>query len=58
MDTYIIDLYNRLLVYDKNNINFIIDVDNIIWFKIADITNILKYKSRKDVIRDMLDKKI
>ena len=56
MDT-IIDLYNRLLVYDKNNINFIIDVDNIIWFKIADITNILKYKSRKDVIRDMLDKK-
>jgi len=29
MDT-IIDLYNKLLVYDKNNINFIIDVDNII----------------------------
>ena len=43
----IIDLYNKLLVYDKNNINFIIDIDNIIWFILADITNILKYKSRK-----------
>jgi len=53
----IIDLYNKLLVYDKNNINFIIDVDNIIWFRLADITDILKYKSRKDVIRDMIDKK-
>jgi prophage antirepressor-like protein len=53
----IIDLYNKLLVYDKNNINFIIDVNNIIWFRLADITNILKYKSRKDVIRDMIDKK-
>ena len=31
MDT-IIDLYNKLLVYDKNDINFIIDIDNSIWF--------------------------
>ena len=53
----IIDLYNKLLVYNKNNISFIIDKSNIIWFKLADITNILKYKSRKDVIRDMIDKK-
>jgi prophage antirepressor-like protein len=53
----IIDLYNKLLVYNKNNISFIIDKSNIIWFRLADITNILKYKSRKDVIRDMIDKK-
>jgi len=53
----IIDLYNKLLVYDKNNINFIIDINNILWFNLSDITNILKYKSRKDVIRDMIDKK-
>jgi len=53
----IIDLYNKLLVYDKNNINFIIDMNNILWFNLSDITNILKYKSRKDVIRDMIDKK-
>ena len=26
-------------------------------FKLADITTILKYKSRKDVIRDMIDTK-
>jgi prophage antirepressor-like protein len=53
----IIDLYNKLLVYNKNNISFIIDNTNIIWFKLADITNILEYKSRKDVIRDIIDKK-
>ena len=53
----IIDLYNKILVYNKNNISFIIDNTNIIWFRLADITNILKYKSRKDVIRDMIDKK-
>jgi prophage antirepressor-like protein len=53
----IIDLYNKLLVYNDNNISFIIDKSNIIWFKLADITDILEYKSRKDVIRDILDKK-
>ena len=52
----IIDLYNKLLVYNKNNISFIIDITNIIWFKLLDITNILEYKSRKDVIRS-IDKK-
>jgi hypothetical protein len=28
-----------------NNISFIIDTTNIIWFKLADVTNILEYKS-------------
>ena len=53
----IIDLYNKLLVYNNNNISFIIDTDNIIWFKLYDVTNLLGYKSRKDVIRDLVDKK-
>ena len=53
----IIDLYNKLLVYNETNISFIIDINNIIWFKLIDITNILEYKSRKDVIRDMIEKK-
>jgi prophage antirepressor-like protein len=53
----IIDLYNKLLVYNKNNISFIIDTTNVIWFRLADITNILEYKSRKDVIKGMIDKK-
>lgn len=53
----IIDLYNKLLVYDKKNISFIIDTTNTIWFKLSDITDILQYKSRKDVIRDIIDKK-
>lgn len=53
----IIDLYNKLLVYDENNFSFIIDKTNTIWFKLADVTDILQYKSRKDVIRDIIDKK-
>jgi len=28
----IIDLYNKLLVYNETNISFIIDINNIIWF--------------------------
>ena len=43
----IIDLYNKLLVYNDTNINFIIDTTNIIWFRLADVTDILEYKSRK-----------
>jgi len=53
----IIDLYNKLLVYNDNNISFIIDTNNIIWFKLSNITDLLGYKSRKDVIRDIIDKK-
>jgi prophage antirepressor-like protein len=53
----IIDLYNKLLIYNDNNISFIIDTDNIIWFKLYDVTNLLGYKSRKDVIRDIINKK-
>jgi superfamily II DNA or RNA helicase len=45
------------LVYNGQNINYIIDKYNTIWFKLSDITDILKYKSRKDVIRDIIDKK-
>jgi prophage antirepressor-like protein len=53
----IIDLYNKILVYNKSNISFIIDITNVIWFRLADVTNILEYKSRKDVIKGMIDKK-
>lgn len=28
----IIDLYNKILVYNKSNISFIIDITNVIWF--------------------------
>ena len=47
MDT-VIDIFNKKLIYNKNNIEFIIDTDNNIWFKFAAIAKILKYKSNKD----------
>jgi prophage antirepressor-like protein len=53
----IIDLYNKLLVYNDTNINFIIDTTNIIWFRLADVTDILEYKSRKGVLKNIIDKK-
>ena len=45
------------MIYNDNNISFIIDKSNIIWFKLADIKYILEYKSRRYVIRDIIDKK-
>ena len=52
-----IDLYNKLLVYNDTNINFIIDTTNIIWFRLAYVTDILEYKSRKGVLKNIIDKK-
>jgi hypothetical protein len=47
----ILDIYNSVLKYNNNNINFIIDFDGNIWFKFINITNMLNYKSRKDSLR-------
>ena len=55
MDT-VIDIFNKKLIYNKNNIEFIIDTDNNIWFKFASIAKILKYKSNKDALRVHVDK--
>ena len=52
----IIDIYNNLLVYNKNKIDFIIDKDTNIWFKFLSISKILKYKSSKDTLRDHIEK--
>ena len=47
----ILDIYNSVLKYNNNEINFIIDFDGNIWFKFINITKILNYKSRKDALR-------
>jgi len=52
----IIDIYNKILFYDKTEINYIIDVDDKIWFNIINIAKILEYKSTKDVLRDHFNK--
>jgi len=52
----IIDIYNEILCYNNNEINYIIDVNNIIWFKFISISKILEYKSTKDVLRDHVNK--
>jgi prophage antirepressor-like protein len=52
----VIDIYNSLLIYNKNKIDYIIDKSNIIWFKFLSITNLLNYKDRKNALRDNVDK--
>ena len=47
----IIDIYNNILKYDNNIINFVIDKNNIIWFKFLTISKLLNYKSSKDALK-------
>ena len=44
----IIDIYNNILKYDNKIINFVIDKNNIIWFKFLSISNLLNYKRSKE----------
>ena len=55
MDT-IIDLFNNTLIYNSNKIDFIIDIENNIWFKFISISKLLNYKSNKDALRDLVNK--
>ena len=47
----ILDIYNSVLKYNNNEINFIIDYNGNIWFKFINITQLLNYKSRKDALK-------
>jgi prophage antirepressor-like protein len=55
MDT-IIDLFNNTLIYNSNKIDFLIDIENNIWFKFISISKLLNYKSNKDALRDLVNK--
>ena len=52
----IIDIYNNILKYNDNNLDFVIDINGIIWFKFLSICKILNYKSSKDALRDHIIK--
>jgi len=47
----IINIYNKILYFKDEEINFILDTDNIIWFKFANIANILEYKKISGYIK-------
>jgi len=52
----IIDIFNNMLIYNSNTIEFVIDIENNIWFKFLSICKLLKYKSSKDALRDLVNK--
>ncbi len=53
----IIDIYNKILYFKNEEINFILDTDDIIWFKFSNIAYILEYRDRNDVLKKHVDKK-
>jgi len=52
----LIDIFNNILIYNSNKIDYVIDIENNIWFKFKSISEILKYKSSKDALRDLINK--
>lgn len=56
MDT-IIDIYNKILYFNDDEIKFIYDKDDVVWFKFSNIASILEYKDRNDVLKKHVDKK-
>ena len=51
------NIYNKILYFKNDGINFILDIDNIIWFKFSNIAYILKNKDRNNVLKKHVDKK-
>jgi len=56
MDT-ILDIYNKILYFKDEEIKFIFDIDDVVWFKFSNIASILEYKDRNDVLKKHVDKK-
>jgi len=52
----IIDIYNKAISYNKQQITYEFDKDGNIWFRFSDISTILEYKSKKDTLRDMVNR--
>jgi hypothetical protein len=54
IDKIIDNIYNdiNILKYNNNKIDFVIDSNNIIWFKFLSICKILNYESSKDTLRN------
>ena len=52
MDT-IIDIYNKILYFNDDEIKFIYDKNDVVWFKFSNIASILEYKDRNDVLKNM-----
>lgn len=44
----ILDLINNIIIYNKDNVSFVIDIKGVIWFKFNDIAKIIKLKRPTD----------
>ena len=47
---------NYVPIYNSNKIDFLIDIENNIWFKFISISKLLNYKSNNDALRDLVNK--
>ena len=48
----VIDIYNKILSFNKEDIQYEFDKEGNIWFKFLSIIKILEYKSSRDTLRD------
>jgi hypothetical protein len=53
----IMDIYNKTLFYNKYEIKFIFDNNDVLWFKFSNIATILEYKDRNDALKKHVEKK-
>ena len=51
----IIDIYNKTLSYNNNDIHYEMDKEGNIWFKFLSIVKLLEYKSSKDILKYKVD---
>jgi hypothetical protein len=51
------NIYHINLYFKDEEIKFIFDIDDVVWFKFSNIATILEYKDRNDVLKKHVDKK-
>jgi prophage antirepressor-like protein len=52
-NNFYLDIYNKILEFNKNTIFIIFDNEGQIWFKFKDLLNILEYNDTKDAIKNL-----
>jgi superfamily II DNA or RNA helicase len=55
--TYNDNINNKKLlgIYDRYNLEYIFDINQIIWFRFTSIANLLNYKDKKDTLKRYID---
>ena len=53
----IIDIKSNILFYKNIDVNYIIDINNIVWYNYNSVSKILKYKNSYNLLKYNINKK-